>query len=209
MAPEDLGSYFKQQNRWAMGNVQLFQEACRPVFHRHQGAQTRAVVRIRHNLDLLFYRMGYLFLLAGPILYTFFNVPSYFMDPSVYVLTFVPYFMLSLLVYYSSMEKRNYSTINVFRAQMLSLMAIPVYIRASVSGLLNVGKGFQVTPKDGAKTVPLRVLWPQLLLWGVHVSRPDVGDPQALLRAERFPSHERFLDWFPLFHVQRNLLLQP
>ena len=170
MAPEDLGSYFKQQNRWAMGNVQLFRKLV--VLFFTDIRVLKPVQWFEYAITSTYYFIGwaYLFLLAGPILYTFFNVPSYFMDPSVYVLTFVPYFMLSLLVYYSSMEKRNYSTINVFRAQMLSLMTIPVYIRASVSGLLNVGKGFQVTPKDGAKTVPLRVLWPQLLLWGVHVS---------------------------------------
>ncbi len=170
MAPEDLGSYFKQQNRWAMGNVQLLRKLV--VLFFTDIRVLKPIQWFEYTITSTYYFIGwaYLILMIGPILYTFFNVPSYFMDPSVYMLTFVPYFMLSLMVYYSSMGKRNYSILNIFRAQMLSLMTIPVYIRASILGLFNIRKGFQITPKDGVRSVPLRMLWPQLLLWGVHVS---------------------------------------
>ena len=36
--------------------------------------------------------------------------------------------------------------------------------------LLNIRKGFQVTPKHGSKEMPYTLLTAQLVLWGLHIS---------------------------------------
>ncbi len=175
MAPEDLGSYFMQQNRWAMGNIQLFKKILKGLFTGFRSL--KPIQWFEYFVTSTYYFVGwaYLFLLAAPLLYIYFNVPSYFMDPSVYVLTFVPYFVFSLVVFYSGMSQRNYSRSIIFKAQMLGIITIPVYMRAAVLGLTNKKRKFQVTPKNGARTIPYSALWPQLLFWGVHLSALSWG----------------------------------
>ena len=170
MAPEDIGAYFKQQARWATGNVQLLRKLFVLFF-----TQIRALSPVQwfeYLITATYYFIGwaYLFLMTGPILYIFFGFPSYFMDRSVYLLTFVPYFLLSLTVYYSSMKKKKYTRLNVFKAQMLALLTIPIYIRASLQGLFNLKKVFNVTPKGGIINSTVLSVWPQLLLWMIHLS---------------------------------------
>lgn len=56
-------------------------------------------------------------------------------------------------------------------------ITFPVYIKASVLGLMGVKGTFGITPKGGAKQLPLKALWPQLslavlnfsaIIWGVN-----------------------------------------
>ncbi len=170
MAPEDLGAYFKQQARWATGNVQLLHKLV-ILFFTHIRA-LNPVQWFEYMITATYYFIGwaYFFLMTGPILYIFFSFPAYFMDRSVYLLTFVPYFLLSVTVYYSSMMKRKHTRVNIFKAQTLSLLTMPIYIRASLQGLFNLKKVFQVTPKGGTINSSLFSVWPQLLLWMIHLA---------------------------------------
>lgn len=170
MAPEDLGSYFKQQSRWAMGTFQLLRKLLFLFFTNITAL--RPIQWFEYALSSSYYLIGLadLFLVSGPILYIFFNIPSYFMAPEVYVLTFAPYFLLSFSIYYASMNKKKYSPSDIFRVQMLSMMTMPIYLRSALLVLFNIKRGFQITPKGGSRSVPLRTLWPQLLLWMIHLS---------------------------------------
>lgn len=169
MAPEDLGSYFKQQSRWAMGSFQLFRKLLFLFLTNIRAI--RPIQWFEYALSSSYYFIGWadLFLMAGPIMYIFFNIPSFFMAPEVYLLTFVPYFLLSFMVYYSSMREKNYSARNIFKVQMLSMMTMPVYVWASLQVLFNRKKGFQITSKEGARNVPLRTLSIQLSLFALHL----------------------------------------
>ncbi len=175
MAPENLGSYFMQQSRWAMGNIQLFSQLLKKFVTGSRAL--RPVQWFEYFVTSTYYFVGwaYLFLLAAPLMYLYFNVPSFFMEPSVYVLTFVPYFVFSIVVFYNGMKKRNYPRSTIFRAQMLGMITIPVYMRAAVLGLTNRKRKFQITPKDGARSISYAMLWPQLLFLGVHLSAVTWG----------------------------------
>ncbi len=94
---------------------------------------------------------------------------SFFMDPLFIILTWIPFFVLSMLVFYSSMGKKKYTTLNMFKVQMLNMLTMPILIRAAMLGILNIKRGFQVTPKGGTTSVPYKELWPQLLLLGINL----------------------------------------
>lgn len=175
MAPEDLGSYFKQQSRWAMGTFQLLRKLIFLFFTNITAL--RPIQWFEYALSSSYYLIGLadLFMITGPILYIFFNIPLYFMAPEVYVLTFIPYFMLSFSVYYVSMKKKKYSLLDIFKVQMLSMITLPIYLWSAFLVLFNIKKGFQITPKGGSRRVPLRTLWPQFLLLVIHLSAMTWG----------------------------------
>lgn len=175
MAPEDLGSYFKQQSRWAMGTFQLLRKLIFLFFTNITAL--RPIQWFEYALSSSYYLIGLadLFMITGPILYIFFNIPLYFMSPEVYVLTFIPYFMLSFSVYYVSMKKKKYSLLDIFKVQMLSMITLPIYLWSAFLVLFNIKKGFQITPKGGSRRVPLRTLWPQFLLLVIHLSAMTWG----------------------------------
>ena len=170
MAPEDLGSYFKQQHRWALGTSQLFRKLVVLFFTNIKAL--KQIQWLEYIISTTYYFIGwsYLFLMAGPVMYIFFNINSYNIDPFAYSMTFVPFFILSNVIFYSSMKKKKYSRLNMLYVQMLTALSMPVYLSATIIGLFNLDKkGFQVTPKGGATNVPLKDIWPQLLLLGVVV----------------------------------------
>jgi len=165
MAPEDLAAYFTQQNRWALGTSQLFRKLVKLVFTGLNKLSPSQWLEYVISTTYYFIGWAYFWLMTGPILYIFFNIHSYNITPEVYSLTFVPFFILSNYVFYSSMFKKKYKLSNMFKVQMLTALSMPVYLTASFTGLLNISKkGFQVTPKGNSKNVPLKNLWPQLLV---------------------------------------------
>ena len=167
MAPEDLGSYFKQQHRWALGTSQLFRKLVVLFFTNIKAL--KPIQWLEYIISTTYYFIGwsYLILMAGPVLYIFFNINSYNIDPWAYIITFVPFFILSNVIFYSCMIKKKYKGLNMLYVQMLTALSMPVYLSATITGLFNLDKkGFQVTPKGGATNVPLKDIWPQLLLFG-------------------------------------------
>ena len=166
MGPEDLGSYFKQQNRWALGNVGVLLRIVLARFVRNP-LLLKPAQWLEYFITGSYYFIGwaYLLLVAYPITYLFFNVPPFCMDQVVYILTFVPYFLLSIGIYYKSMLGRHYTMRQLWRGQALSFITLPVYMKASLMGLLGVKSQFQVTAKGGAKTISYFKLWPQVAVW--------------------------------------------
>ena len=168
MAPEDLAAYFTQQNRWALGTSQLFRKLVKLFFTDRKALRPEQWLEYVISTTYYFIGWAYFFLMIGPILYIFFNINSYNIDSLAYTFTFVPFFILSNMVFYESMVKKKYRLLNMFKVQMLTALSMPVYLSASFVGLLDINKkGFQVTPKGNTRNVPLKNLWPQLLVLAV------------------------------------------
>jgi len=170
MGPENLGSYLKQQNRWAMGNLGVFRSIignflCSP-------SKLNPAQWFEYFVTGSYYLIGwaYLFLMLCPVAYLFFGIPSFFMNPVVYGLAFTPYLVLSMAVFQMSMIGRRYTAMQMLKGQLLSFVTLPVYMRASLFGLIGIKGTFQVTAKGGAKTISYAELWPQIALWGVNLS---------------------------------------
>ena len=99
-----------------------------------------------------------------PICYILFRIPSFFVNPEIYFLAFLPYFILSITVFYFMLGKRRYEKKDLLLGQLLSTLTFSVYIRAAVSALLGFKISFGVTGKEGAKAIPYARLWPQMAM---------------------------------------------
>ena len=103
-----------------------------------------------------------------PIAYLLFKIPSFFVNPEIYFLAFIPYIALSMSVFYVVLGTRNYKLKDLFLGQLLGLAAFSVYIRGAVSALLGVKVTFGVTEKVKGKALPYLKLWPQLTMLFVN-----------------------------------------
>lgn len=177
MGPEDLGGYFKQQFRWALGTVGLFRKVL-GFFLRHPG-KLAFVKWWEYFLSSTHYFIGMVFLVLVlcPVLYLFLDVPSYFARPEIYALLFVPYFVLTLTIFSWTLKERKYVFKDLIQGQLLMAITFPVYIKASIQGLLGIKGTFGITPKAGAMQLPLKALWIQLsmavlnfsaIIWGAN-----------------------------------------
>ncbi len=164
MGPEDLGGYFKQQFRWALGTVGLLRTVL-GFFFRNPG-RISFVKWWEYFLSSTHYLVGIVFLIMiiCPLLYLFLGVPSYFARPEIYALFFIPYFVLTISIFFWTLKKRQYAVKDLISGQLLLAITFPVYIKASILALLGVKGTFGITPKGGSMSLPLRSLWVQLLL---------------------------------------------
>ncbi len=164
MGPEDLGGYFKQQFRWALGTIGLLRQII-AHFLKHPAKLTSAKWW-EYFLSSTHYFIGPVFfiLVLCPILYLFMNVPSYFAKPEIYVLFFLPYIVITLSTFFWTLKERNYTIRDLFTGQLLMAVTFPVYIKASILALLGIRGSFVITPKTGSAALPLKDLWVQLLL---------------------------------------------
>jgi cellulose synthase (UDP-forming) len=177
MGPQDLGGYFKQQFRWALGTAALL----RPVlksFIRNPGAMSLSKW-LEYLLSSSYYFVGWAFLilLICPVLYLFFDIPSYFAYPWIFFLFFLPYLLLTSLVFYNTLHHRSYRRRDIYNGLLLTNVTFPIYIKASLLGLIGVRGRFGITPKSGSNSLPLHSLWAQALamtatlaaaIWGLN-----------------------------------------
>jgi cellulose synthase (UDP-forming) len=164
MGPEDLGAYFKQQFRWALGTVGLFRQIV-GAFVRNPRLLS-AAKWWEYFLSGTHYFVGWalLVMMTTPIIYLFLEAPSYFVYPEVYVLFFLPYFVLTMTLFVYSMAQRRYGFKELGTGIVLQAITLPVYLRASLLGIIGVKGSFGITPKGGSTSLPLIKLWPQILL---------------------------------------------
>ena len=213
MAPEDLAAYFTQQNRWALGTSQLFRKLVKIFFTDIKSLRPEQWLEYFISTTYYFIGIAYFVLMAGPMLYIFLDINSYNIDSFFYSITFIPFFILSNLVFYGSMVKKKYKLSNMIKVQMLTALSMPVYLSASIVGILNISKkGFQVTPKGNSSNVPWKSLWPQLLLittvfvtfsWGVMRLLTNDG-VQSILAVNVFWMGFQLILLSGLFHFNRK-----
>lgn len=177
MGPEDLGGYFKQQFRWSLGTVGLLRQIVAKFLH-----QPRSLPLSKwweYFLSSTHYFVGWTFFIMAycPLLYLYFNIPSFFARADIYFLVFLPYLILSLSIFIGTMVQRGYSVGNLVQGVLLNGICFPVYMKASLLALLGVRGTFNITPKGASHVLPLYRLWPQLLtailcfgavVWGLN-----------------------------------------
>lgn len=162
LGPEDLGSYFKQQFRWAKGTIGIFKKL--PFYMLKKFRKIPLKVWGEYFLSCTHYFIGFAFfiMVMSPILYLFGDFPSYFTTTSLYIITFTPYFIFSTLVFYLSLKERNYRMADLASAVLINAVAFPVYMQASMYALLGIPAAFGVTPKGKSAILSLKTLWVQV-----------------------------------------------
>lgn len=162
MGPEDLGGYFKQQFRWALGTVGLFRTLVREFIRNPRKLQPYKWWE--YFLSGTHYFVGWVLLvmMLCPPLFLLTNTPSYFARPEFYFLFFLPYIVLTVTLFVWSMNQRKYSFKELANGIVLQAVCFPVYMRASLLAVLGVRGSFGITPKGRSLSLPLYRLWPQL-----------------------------------------------
>jgi cellulose synthase (UDP-forming) len=177
MGPEALSEYFKQQARWSRGSFGVL----RKVIASFIKNPTSMTINqwIEYVLSGSYYLVGVAFfiLMLSPIIYIIFDIPSFFIKPDIYITVFVPYFALSMGVFYITLRQRNYRMQDLFIGQMLTCITFPVYMKSAFLGLLGMQGSFGITLKGKTKCMPYIYLWPQItmillnfvaLVWGLN-----------------------------------------
>ncbi len=195
--PERLAPYLKQQWRWSRGNLGVLRKVLANLIRRPGALSLWQWGEYLATGSYYLVGWAYFFLMLCPVLYLFFRVPSFFMSPEIYLLTFVPYFSLAVTLFYAGMARRRYRFWQLWSAMALGFVAIPVYMAAAVAALFNTKAKFTVTPKAAGVVTPYVLLWKQIALWLVNYAAVVWGFNRML--AERDPAIAVCLVWV-LFH---------
>lgn len=164
MAPETLPGYFKQQARWAAGTTGVLKKVLASFVQGPGRLSTGQWVEYFLSGSYYFVGWSFLLLMLCPIVFLIFNVPSYFMSPYVYIPAFLPYFAMTLTVFYGTMKKRHYSLREIYYGNILGSVAFPVLMVATIKGLLGRRLKFLVTPKGQGGQLETIELWPWILM---------------------------------------------
>lgn len=177
MGPEDLAGYFTQQFRWANGTISVFLKLLKIIITRPFALKPIQIWEYLLSGTYYFVGLAYLFIMICPIVYLLFRIPSFFANPEIYFLTYLPYLLLSLGVFFSVLRQRHYKVRDLFFGQLLGVIAFPVLIQSCVCALFGVKTVFGITGKEKGKALSYFRLWPQLLfifvcftavVWGMN-----------------------------------------
>lgn len=164
LAPHNLSGYFKQQFRWASGTITVFKKILWRFLSRPRSL--KLLQWWEYLLSSSYYLIGFafFFFMICPIAYLLFRIPSYFARPEIYILSFLPYTMLTMSVFYLVLKNRNYKIKDLFLGQLLGFITFPVYIHAAVFAMLGIKTTFGITEKTKGKAISYFRLWPQMAL---------------------------------------------
>lgn len=160
LAPESLAAYFKQQYRWSAGTIGVFRKL---VVNFIKNPRSLTIGQWwEYFLSSTYYLVGWAFflLMICPAIYLIFDTPSYFVSPEVYIVTFLPYFALTLIVFYGVMKKRKYRISEVYNGIILASVSYPVLMQSTFLSLLGKKFSFDITPKGKGSKIPFLKLWP-------------------------------------------------
>jgi len=175
--PTTLGAYFIQQSRWALGTLQTFKMLLKKLITNPRLLKIGQWWQYIYSSTWYFVGWAIFILILTPIMFLLFDVRSMIGDFKAYIASFIPYFSLVHLMFYGSMWKRRYRIKDLFISYVLIFISFPVYMTAAVSALSGRKMSFKVTPKKtGSGTIlPLRSLWPQILILVISLISITVG----------------------------------
>jgi cellulose synthase (UDP-forming) len=186
LGPETLPAYFKQQARWSGGTVGVFRRVIWQFFRAPRSLTFMQWVEYFLAGSYYFVGWAFFFLMICPIAFLLFNVPSFFLDPEIYIATFVPYFSLSLLVFYATMSERYYTIKQIYTGLILGSLCFPVLMKSTLLAMFGKKMTFVVTAKGGREKLDWKGLWPYGVMMGLNIAAIVVGflrlndDPYAV-----------------------------
>ena len=164
LAPDDLSSTLKQRLRWAQGTIQvLLQENPwkKPGLSFWQ--------RLQYFQTMYSYFSGFatLIFIACPILYFFSGVIPVSAYGNDFALHFFPAFVVNRLTFMAATW--GISAREVWRSEQYAIALFPLFIQAVWSVFTNRPIKFQVTPKQRQSGVYLKLVLPQVLIFGLTI----------------------------------------
>jgi len=210
MGPEDLTGYFKQQFRWAAGTINVFKKLLRQLFRNPFSLSPGQW--FEYFLSSTYYFVGCAFsvLMVCPVIFIFWKIPSFFANPEVYLLAFLPYMSLTMSIFYFALKRRHYSPRDLVLGQLLGAITFFVYTKAALAALLGIKIPFGVTPKSRGGVVPYRMLWPQMIVLMVNfvaviwALNRFVYEHDGALPVNAFWAFYHFLVFSSIFYFNRG-----
>ncbi len=140
LAPEDLGSYWKQQFRWSRGSLEVLFKY-NPLFLPGLSWQQR----VQYLASVSYYLSGLVVLADAilPLFYFYFGLIPVSATTMAIAMIFVPYIFVTL---YSLQFISSYAF--SFRAIAFSIASWPIYLLALVFTILRINTGFKITAKE-------------------------------------------------------------
>ena len=153
MGPEDLNAFFKQQFRWALGTLSLARQLPLKMIYNLEKMPLKKWWE--YILSSTYYMIGWFFfiMLMYPILFLFFNIPTFFLDTRIYLVTFFPYLLISLFMgFWTSL--RNFTPMHMLYSMLLTSISFPTLMRAGAYSILGIKGYFTVTSKNRESELP-------------------------------------------------------
>lgn len=163
-APENLRSYFTQQERWAKGTLGIFRQISTEG-RRKMGFRTYFDYFVGSSWYL--YGFAFLFTSLSVFFFALFHAEFLKVQYITYVVLFVPYIFLTFLIYYTTVLETGHGIREVFLNMSFNAICFPIYIKALVLSLFKKNVLFKRTPKKLEKTTEMRkyfAILPQLTL---------------------------------------------
>lgn len=140
LAPEDLGSYWQQQFRWARGSLE--------VLFMHNPLTLRGLSfqqRVQYLASVTYYLTGFVVLADAllPLFYFYGNFIPISSATLAIALIFVPYLFITLYLL-QLISSFAFS----FRAIAISISSWPIYTMALIVTILRIPSSFKITSKE-------------------------------------------------------------
>ncbi len=178
LAPEDLGSFWQQQYRWARGSLEVLIKYNPLVIKGLSVGQ-----RIQYMASVTYYLTGLIVMVgaAMPLMYFFTGVVPLSSTTLAIGLVFLPYIFLTL---YSLQRISNFAF--SFRAIAFSIGCWPIFCLAFLASILRLPSSFKVTAKereDGSylRLASLHLLYFAAVISGITYSAMKYGVTMALV----------------------------
>lgn len=147
-APETLRSYFTQQERWAKGTLGVF---------RHISYSSREKLGLTVYSDYLIgsswyiYGFAFLFMSLSVFMFAVFEIEFLLVPYITYLTLFVPYLVLTLLIYYTTLHETGHGLREMYLNMSFNAICFPIYIKALSMAIYKKGDLFKRTPKKLGK----------------------------------------------------------
>ena len=163
-APETLRAYFTQQERWAKGTLGVFRQISSTGM-RKMGFKTYFDYFVGSSWYL--YGFAFLFMSMSVFFFALFHAEFLMVPYITYVSLFIPYIILTLLIYYTTILETGHGAKEVFLNMSFNAICFPIYIKALLLSLFRKKILFNRTPKKLEKSTEFRKysrIAPQLTL---------------------------------------------
>ncbi len=162
LGPMDLGGYFRQQRRWALGTLSVLRSHWRTIFlPRKTGL--RLGQRLQYALACTHYLSGVrdLVYVIAPLLYVAFGVSAVRgARLDTFLWHFLPYWCASMSAFiYAAWKKTGW------RGVVIGFASFPVLVGATISAVIGRRMAFAVTSKRRANRASFAPAVPHLVAW--------------------------------------------
>lgn len=143
-APENLRAFFTQQERWAKGTLGIFRQIT-STNRRKLGFKVYSDYFI--GTSWYIYGFAFLFMSMSVFLFALFQIQFLKVPYLTYVSLFVPYLVLTMLIYYTTIQETGHGAKEVFLNMSFNAICFPIYIKSMFLAIFKRKTLFNRTPK--------------------------------------------------------------